>query len=151
MTDINRNTLIIFLIIFFLIACIGTITYYLAFEPKSEIVNEPVEVYEPQNNEEYSSIFDSKLDGHGYISTEKLIKYDNFLFGKALGDYEIEGDLFEAIGTVSKLTDFENIPIYNGETNAYEAYQATIYRVTKDELVVQYADSNILTLYKRLT
>lgn len=77
-------------------------------------------------------------------STEVLVKFNNNLYGKSYGVIDYDKNLDGPVGVIDKLTDKENIPKYNGETNTKEIFNAQVDYASEVMLVLNYNNEYVL-------
>ena len=134
----NKKIMIFFLTVFGSLLLLATFLF-IKNQGGQEVIEEEPKIKEPQNSNDYIKIADADLKSDK-ADVHTLVKYGLGLYGLATDDYEIEGDLLVNYGTISKLTDVENIPINELETNSRRFYGAIIVRISYEELVVQQDD-----------
>ena len=133
----NKKIMIIVLSLFGCLFIVATVLFIInKNEENSGIIEEPKEVIEPQNSNQYVKIDDANLSSTK-ADVHILIKYSLGLYAKAVDNYEIEGDILVNYGNISKLTAKDNIPINDLETNSEEFLNASIVRYSYDELVIK--------------
>ena len=132
----NKKIMIIVLSLF---GCLFILATVLFISNKNEenpgIVEESKEI-EPQNSNQYIKIDDANLSSTK-ADVHTLVKYSLGLYAKATDNYEIEGDILVNYGNISKLTNKDNIPINELETNSKEFLNASIVRYSYEQLVIK--------------
>ena len=136
--DMNKKIMIFILSLFGALTLLATI-FFFGNKNEDVVKNEEPKVVEPQNRDSYVKISDTDLSS-SKADVHILIKYSLGLYAKATDNLEIEGDLLVNFGTIDKLTDSDNVPINDLETNSKEFYKAIIVRYSYDELIVQKDD-----------
>ncbi len=135
----NKKIMIIVLSLF---GCLFILATVLFISNKNEenpgIVEESKEI-EPQNSNQYIKIDDANLSSTK-ADVHTLVKYSLGLYAKATDNYEIEGDILVNYGNISKLTNKDNIPINELETNSKEFLNASIVRYSYEQLVIKNND-----------
>jgi len=76
--------------------------------------------------------------------TEVLVKFNDNLYGKSYGVIDYNKNPNGPVGVIDKLTDKENIPKYNGETNTKEMLNAQVDYVSESMLVLNYNNEYVL-------
>ena len=143
----NKKIMIIVLSLFGCLFIVATVLFISnKNEENSGIIEEPKEIIEPQNSNQYVKIDDANLSSTK-ADVHILIKYSLGLYAKATDNYEIEGDILVNYGNISKLTNKDNIPINELETNSKEFLNAFIVRYSYDELVIQ-KDDDVYKFYR---
>ncbi len=143
----NKKIMIIVLCLFGFLAIIATVLFITNKNEENSVLNEePKEIVEPQNAPYYIKIEDANISSSN-ADIHILVKYSQGLYAKATDNSEIEGDLLKNYGTINKLTNKENIPINELETNSEEFLHAFIVRYSNDELVIQ-KDEEIYKFYR---
>lgn len=100
-------------------------------------------VYEKDSNYLKTTILKSDE-----VSTEILVKYNGNLYGKAYSVIDYAGNPDGPVGVIDKLTDKENIPKYDCETNTEEILNANVDSSSEDAVVLQY--NNEYVLFKKI-
>ncbi len=143
----NKKIMIIVLSLFGCLFIVATVLFISnKNEENSGIIEEPKEIIEPQNSNQYVKIDDANLSSTK-ADVHTLIKYSLGLYAKAVDNYEIEGDILVNYGKISKLTAKDNIPINDLETNSEEFLNASIVRYSYDELVIK-KDNDFYKFYR---
>ncbi len=119
MIFVKKKIMIFFLIIFLVLFLLA---YFFFWQSKRDFGKEEVQQQIDIRNT------DSKT----------LIRYNLGLYAIATDDYIIEGDILVNYGTISKLTD--GIPTIDLQTNDNNFLNASIVRVSYEELVVKNKD-----------
>ena len=99
-------------------------------------------VYE---KEEYQKTTILKSDN---AFTDILVKYNGKIYGKSYSVIDYIGNPDGPVGVIDKLTDKENIPKYDGETNTEELLNAIVDASGEEGLVLQY--NNDYVLFRRI-
>lgn len=99
-------------------------------------------VYE---KEEYQKTTILKSDN---AFTDILVKYNGKIYGKSYSVIDYIGNPDGPVGVIDKLTDKENIPKYDGETNTEELLNAIVDSAGDEGLVLQY--NNDYVLFRRI-
>ena len=127
----NKKIIIIVLSLF---SCLFLFAAILYISNKDD--QNPAVINEVEELDHYLKIDDANLNSSN-ADVHTLVKYSKGLYAKATDNYEIEGDLLVSLGTINKLTDSDNIPIYNLETNNKDFLNASIIRSSYKELIIQ--------------
>lgn len=135
----NKKIIIIVASIFAFLVILATILFFSNSKNETNNEEEQPEVVEPQNNNSYVKIADSNLTSDK-ADVHILIKYSLGLYALATDNLGIEGDILYNFGTIEKLTNEENIPINDLETNSKDFYKASIVRYSYDELIINQDD-----------
>ena len=99
-------------------------------------------VYE---KEEYQKTTILKSDN---AFTDILVKFNGNIYGKSYSVIDYIGNPDGPVGVIDKLTDKENIPKYDGETNTEELLNAIVDASGDEGLVLQY--NNDYVLFRRI-
>lgn len=99
-------------------------------------------VYE---KEEYQKTTILKSDN---AFTDILVKFNGNIYGKSYSVIDYIGNPDGPVGVIDKLTDKENIPKYDGETNTKELLNAIVDASGDEGLVLQY--NNDYVLFRRI-
>lgn len=99
-------------------------------------------VYE---KEEYQKTTILKSDN---AFTDILVKFNGNIYGKSYSVIDYIGNPDGPVGVIDKLTDKENIPKYDGETNTEELLNAIVDASGEEGLVLQY--NNDYVLFRRI-
>ena len=139
--------MIFFLSVFGVLA-LGATFLFFSNRKDDEVIEEvkEEEKFEPQNSNYYINIDDTNLESDK-ADVHTLIKYSLGLYGLAIDDYEIEGDMINSYGKINKITDKENIPINDLETNSREFLNSEIVRISYDEIIVK-KNKNFYKFYR---
>lgn len=77
------------------------------------------------------------------IDTSILVRFGGNLYGRSFAEIDYAGGK-KAIGKIQKLTEKENVPQRDGETNTQELLGATVYESASDSIVLYYNNEYVL-------
>lgn len=141
-------TFIILLII--AIACFIMLKGYLyngIKENKERNTNVALEYMNDNLQEQsYKKVSESNLVSNS-ASKEILIRYNGILYGKSFTTINYSQNSSNIIGKIDKVTDNENIPILNGETNREEFLNAEICNINDKNMFVNH-NNEVVTFEK---
>ncbi len=137
----QKITLFIVLGIFLSILIGVTIYSFSGKEEEKEEITPPT--YSPQNAQDYTRVDDIAINDDN-VDKNTLIKFNDYLYALATKDIIIEGDLLYTWGYIDYLTDKENVPIRNSETNDVNYLGLKVVRFSYDELIVEKNNEAIL-------
>ena len=104
-------------------------------EQQTEVDQTDEEEYESPPSS-YPKLSDSNLES-AIADTKTLIKLDGQLYGLALENELIEGDLRIIFGQIKYLTESTNVPVRSWETNSQKFFNAIVVRINFDEIIIQ--------------
>lgn len=77
-------------------------------------------------------------------STEILVRFNDNLYGKSFSVIDYDKNPDGPVGVIDKLTDKENIPKYNDETNTEEILNAKVDYASDNMIVLNYNNEYVL-------
>lgn len=97
--------------------------------------------------EERIKLSDLKIKQEG-VDTNKLVKFNNTIYGQAYGLIDYAGDINKTIGQIDFLIEEEYLPQINGETNCAEFHGSGVLEANEKVMVLNI--NNVAVLFRTI-
>ena len=97
--------------------------------------------------EERIKLSDLKIKQEG-VDTNKLVKFNNTIYGQAYGLIDYAGDINKTIGQIDFLIEEEYLPQINGETNCVEFHGSGVLEANEKVMVLNI--NNVAVLFRTI-
>jgi len=97
--------------------------------------------------EERIKLSDLKIRQEG-VDTNKLVKFNNTIYGQSYGLIDYAGDINKTIGQIDYLIEEEYLPQINGETNCAEFFGAGVLEANEKVMVLNI--NNVAVLFRTI-